>query len=84
MCEDCHREYCCVHGRRTLRFWGLGGVSYPYCPRAPGALPGAAGGLEHCAPSSLAVRREYLEEQRAAMAQRIKWLNAELEQLGRS
>lgn len=81
MCEDCHQEYCCVHGRRVLRFWGLGGTSYPRCqattPGSPGRLPGhgpGAGGAD-------LPRREWLEEQKAALAQRLRWLDAQLQHI---
>jgi len=79
MCEDCHQEYCCVHGRRTLRFWGLGGVSYPRCASGPG--PPAWLGTGPRPEPSPSVRRELLEEQRAVLAQRLKWLDAQLQEV---
>lgn len=71
MCEWCHHECCCLHSNRTLRFWGLGGASFPRTWWGPEL---------HSEPIP-AARKEYLEEQRAALVQRLKWLDAQLRTL---
>ena len=81
MCEDCHQEYCCVHGRRTLRFWGLGGASYPRCAMGPSARSGSQPMLGHRTDGTLG-RRELLEELRTTLTQRLRSLDAELRELG--
>jgi len=79
MCEDCHQEYCCVHGRGPLRFWGLGRVSYPRCKSGPWHAAALGPSLP---PSRTPFeRRELLEEQRAALTQRLKWLEVQLQGL---
>lgn len=83
MCEECHREFCCVHGRRPLRFWGLGGASYPRCASGPWVHPGYESVPGHWTGPAGMPSRELLEEQKAALSQRLKWLDAQLQELGR-
>lgn len=71
MCEWCHHECCCQHGNPALRFWGLGGATHPR----------AWWGPEFRSEPPPSMRREYLEEQKAALTQRLRWLDAQLKTL---
>jgi len=72
MCEWCHHECHCLWGDRQLRFWGVGGAGHPRTWWGP-----AFGG----SPPTTEAQKEYLQEQKAALLQRLKWLDSQLQAL---
>lgn len=66
MCEYCHQEYCCIHGRHHHYY-------YPRFPYPPAHIDF----YERPSPET---RREYLVEEKKFLEKRLKEIEDSLEQ----